>query len=131
MTVLDIGLRVVCNDKDGCVSRLEAVGSDYRGFSFQRFPGTVSEGYGMLSKSVEARKGRIASPEQERVRASRTISDVILVDSPCRRRATLSVHCLIVANIWQSGFRCQTPSSAAWAEKRVQRKKEKNVYEIH
>ena len=64
MTVLDIGLRVVCNDKDGCVSGLEAVGSDYRGFSFQRFPGTVSEGYGMLSKSVEARKGRIASPEQ-------------------------------------------------------------------
>ena len=40
VTVLDIGLRVVCNDKDGCVSRLEAVGSDYRGFSFQRFPGT-------------------------------------------------------------------------------------------
>ena len=64
VTVLDIVLRVVCNDKDGCVSRLEAVGSDYRGFSFQRFPGTVSEGYGMLSKSVEARKGRIASPEQ-------------------------------------------------------------------
>ena len=45
VTVLDIGLRVVCNDKDGCVSGLEAVGSDYRGFSFQRFPGTVSEGY--------------------------------------------------------------------------------------
>ena len=34
---------------------------------------------------------------------------------------------MIVANIWQSGFRCQTPSSAAWAEKRVQRSKEKHV----